>query len=132
MKFFFSVLLLTLFVSCSKEEPKKYTKEEMLSFCTDKDSTCTVILPKSMDQGVHCDDYGDGCIHGHMVKAREMDFIAVEYETPNQARRAAKRYHGFVTRNWLLDDVTGEPVLEKFVTEAFPETVKFDAVVLDE
>jgi hypothetical protein len=37
--------------------------------------------------------------------------------TEAQAISAAKKFRGYYARNWLFDDVTGEPVLEKFVTE---------------
>ena len=35
-----------------------------------------------------------------------------------KAKFAAKKVRGFYVRNWMLDDVTGEPVLEKFVQES--------------
>jgi hypothetical protein len=47
---------------------------------------------------------------------RKLELIAVEFETEEQAKAAARKFRGWYTRNWLLDDVTGEPALEDFVS----------------
>ena len=102
-----------LIVSCTKE--LKYSKEDLFFKAHKADPSVTFVIPKSMNEGVTCADYTEGCLSAHTVKVKHLELIAVEFMTEVQARRAAMKYRGYYTRNWLLDDVTGEPVLEKFV-----------------
>lgn len=81
------------------------------------DPSVTVILPRSITEGVQCTDYTEGCISAHIVKIKNLEMIAVEFNSEKEAVLAAKKFRGYYIRNWLLDDVTGEPVLEKFVVE---------------
>lgn len=104
-----------LSASCTKEV--KYTKEALLAMAQKADPSVTVVLPRSINEGVQCNEYSEGCISAHIVKVKNLDMIAVEFTTENEAIFAAKKFRGYYTRNWLLDDVMGEPVLEKFVVE---------------
>jgi hypothetical protein len=110
---FVAILFSTL--SCNKEEI--YSKETLLKRAQTADSSVTVVLPRSMTDGVHCSDYPEGCLSAHIVRVKGLDMIAVEYPTNKEAVYAAKKVRGYYVRNWLLDDVKGEPVLEKFVSE---------------
>lgn len=109
------LFLSILSASCTKE--LKYTKEQLLVKAWKADPSVSVILPKSITEGVSCSDYSDGCLSAHIVRVQGLDMIAVEFMTETDAMFAAKKFRGYYTRNWLWDDVTGEPLLEKFVTE---------------
>jgi peptide deformylase len=109
-------LCLVLLLSCTKE--LKYTKEQLLAKAQKADSSATVILPKTMADGVQCHDYTEGCLSAHIVQVKKLDFIAVEFMTEEQAKVAARKIRGYQVRNWVFDDVTGEPTLEKFVQSA--------------
>lgn len=111
----FFILLSILAASCTKEV--KYTKEALLAKAQESDPTVTVILPRSITEGVQCSDYSEGCISAHIVKIKNLEMIAVEFNTESEAIFAAKKFRGYYSKNWLFDDVTGEPVLEKFVVE---------------
>ncbi len=112
-----------LSASCTKQV--KYSKEALLAKAQAVDSTITVILPKSMAEGVTCVEYSEGCLSAHIVRIKHLDLIAVEFMSVGEAKLAAKKFRGYYTHNWMLDDVTGEPVLEKFVTYHL-EAKKFD------
>lgn len=116
MKSFLLIFLILLFASCTKE--LKYSKEELYTKAKNADSTTTFILPKSMTEGVSCGDYAEGCMSAHIVQVQKLDFIAVEFMTTEQAKFAAKKVRGYYVRNWVLDDVAGEPLLEKFVEQS--------------
>jgi len=109
------LFLSILSASCTKEV--RYSKEALLAKAKEADPSITLILPKTMNDGINCSDYTEGCLSAHIVRVKELDLIAVEYMTEAEAIYAAKKFRGYYIRNWLLDDVTGEPVLEKFVTE---------------
>jgi hypothetical protein len=106
-------ILSILNASCTKE--LKYSKEDLLFKAMKADSTVGVVLPKSMNEGVHCTDYTEGCLSAHIVKVQNLEFIAVEFTNQAQAIHAAKKIRGLYARNWVFDDVTGEPLLVKFV-----------------
>lgn len=109
------LLLSILSASCTKE--LKYTKEELLELGQKKEPDARFLLPKSVTEGVNCADYTAGCISGHTMKVLGLEMILVEFETEEAAIAAAKKFRGYYVRNWLLDDVSGEPILEKFVVE---------------
>lgn len=114
----FPLILLSLSIlsaSCTKEV--KYSKEALLAKAKAVDPSITVILPKTMAAGVTCAEYSEGCLSAHIVRIKNLDLIAVEFMSQGEAILAAKKFRGYYTHNWMLDDVSGEPVLEKFVTE---------------
>jgi hypothetical protein len=104
-----------LFFSCSKEI--KLSKEKLFSTAQKADSSVQLILPNSLTEGVSCSDYTEGCLSAHTVKVKNLEMIAVEFTNEAQAIYASKKYRGFYVHNWFLDDVRGEPELEKFVQE---------------
>lgn len=104
-----------LSASCTKEV--RYSKEELYAKAVAADATTSFVIPKSISQGASCSDYTEGCLSAHIVKVQNLEMIAVEFMTEKDAIYGAKKFRGYYLRNWLLDDVAGEPVLEKFVTE---------------
>lgn len=108
------LILSILTASCTKEV--KYTKEELLSKAMAADSSVQLILPKSINDGINCANYTEGCVSGHTVRVKNLELIAVEFQTEEQARYGAKKIRGYFSRNWVFDDVTGEPILEEFVS----------------
>ena len=108
------VCLSILSASCTKEV--KYTKEDLLKRAQAGDASVELVLPKSINDGISCSNYTDGCMSGHTVKVRNLELIAVEFGSEEQAKYAAKKIRGFYAKNWVFDDVTGEPILEDFVS----------------
>lgn len=114
----FPLILLFLSIlsaSCTKE--LKYNKEELLETIQQARPEARFVLPKSVNEGVDCGNYTEGCLAGHTLKLMNLEMILVEFETEAQAIQGAKKVRGYYARNWIFDDVTGEPVLEKFVEE---------------
>ena len=116
MKSFALFFVACCLVSCTKEV--KYTKEELYAKAVAAEPTVTFVLPKGISEGITCSSYTEGCLSAHTVSVRQIEMIAVEFMTEEQAKFAAKKVRGYYVRNWLFDDVSGEPVLEKFVTES--------------
>ena len=115
MKSFVSIYAFILLVGCTKE--LKYSKEELYMKAKAADPSVTFILPRSLSEGIDCGEYSDECIAGHNIQVQRLDLIAVEFQNEEQAKYAAKKFRGYYVRNWLLDDVSGEPLLERFVVE---------------
>lgn len=103
-----------LTLSCTKEV--KYSKEALLKKAQNADSSVTIVIPK-MEEGIRCDEYTPPCFSGHLVKIKNLDMLALEYLSQEDAIQAAKKYRGYYTGNWFFDDVAGEPLLEEFVTK---------------
>ncbi len=114
--FIFPTLLALSILSASCTKEVKYSKEELLHRAQAADPTVQLILPRSINEGISCSNYTEGCLSGHTVKVQNLDLIAVEFATEEQAKYAAKKIRGYYTGNWVFDDVTGEPILEKFVS----------------
>ncbi len=110
--------LVVVTVGCSKEKEPTYLKEELVNLApaegTDK---IDVVLARDINDAVPCADYGEGCLSAHRFRTRGLNFIAVEFETPAHAETAAKKIYAWTSRNWLLDDVDGEPLLERWAAE---------------
>ncbi len=114
-------LLFIFGCSCSDEplvEPT-YSKSDIMFKIIKADPNAREVLPKDMNSGIKCSDYGTGCIRGYVGKIVGYEMTFVEFETPSMARAEALRVKQLYTRNWLLDDVKGEPPLEKFFKQVF-------------
>jgi hypothetical protein len=114
MKILFIFFLHLLVISCSKKE-LSYSKEQLFKMAKEGDPDLSFVLPKSINEGINCKDYSEGCVSGHTVKIKNLELIAVEFMTEDQAKLAALKVRGYYSRNWVFDDVTGEPTLESFV-----------------
>lgn len=58
-----------------------------------------------------------GCVPGtgKRIRARLVEFLAIQFETEPQARAAAAKYGQYHKCNWLFDEAAGEPVIEHFL-----------------
>lgn len=127
---FISLITLSL-TSCSEE--KIYTPLEMFDMAYKFDNTIEEVRigVKEKDRQIDCSDYPEeGCLKGSpkRFKIRLVEMIVVQYMTTLDACRAAAKIGQWHARNWLFDDVTGEPVLEDFVKQVYkanrPKTVE--------
>ena len=120
------ILLLTFMVSscsCTKEEPT-WSAQEMWFHAVDQDPSFELVpIPNhEPHRRVICENYSlDGCVlgSGKRVKVKKIELLVLQYVTPRQACEAAKTINQWYARNWLLDDVTNEPVLESYVQKVF-------------
>ena len=76
-------------------------------------------MTSGINSGVQCKNYGTGCVKGKKAKIRKVVITVVEFDTAENARTSAKIIDQYYSRNWVFDDVTGEPVLESFVKKVF-------------
>lgn len=118
MKFFIFTLIISVFVGCSKKETPKdpiYTAEEFMKLAHETHET------HEKGQTLNLSDYSSGIIAKDSVALvyERLTFFAVEFETVEQARNEALRLNQYHARNWLLDRVEGEPILEDYVIETF-------------
>tara|TARA_X000000950_G_C13879352_1_gene646222 strand:- start:1402 stop:1752 length:351 start_codon:yes stop_codon:yes gene_type:complete len=63
--------------------------------------------------------YGAGCKKIFEVQVDMLILRCVEFDTVENAQKEAFKLKEYSFKNWLFDEVTGEPPLEKFVKEAF-------------
>ena len=111
-------LLSILSASCTKEV--RYTRDEILARAQEADPTVKVIPPVVNDkEAPTCknSDYPPGCLNVFVVSVKNIEILAVEFPSEEEAKFAAKKVRGYYLHNWLFDDVAGEPIMERFVEE---------------
>lgn len=105
---------LFIFFACSKELPN-YSPIEFKAMAKEGDPDLRVVVPKNFaEQLVDCDQYKPACRYGIIVVIKNVKMRALYYDDQKKALQAGKRIRGYVSRNWVLDDVRGEPILERF------------------
>lgn len=122
MKYFSLVLLLCfLSFSCSKEDPKWTPFELTNKMLAMPGGASEVVMTQENTPISQCVGYGQRCVvqSGKIFKVGIVTFVAVEFATTEDAWFAARELNQFYSRNWLFDDVKGEPSLETFVKERF-------------
>jgi hypothetical protein len=108
-----------ILVSCSGDPT--WSRGDMWTKAYEVDPTIELVPIIKQEQRILCSNYGPGCVpgSGKRIKIRMVELIVVEYESMEDAWNDAKRFNQYYTRNWLLDDVKNEPVLEDFVKKVF-------------
>lgn len=120
------LLLIFILGACSKS--LNVSKLEMFKLATNANPSFEMILPKDINSGVKClnadgsYNYGPGCISGHQVKVGDLDFVAIEYDSEEHAKKDAKRLNQCFYVNWVFDEVAEEPSLLAFITKAYNAT----------
>ena len=77
------------------------------------------VIPENMETYVHCSDYGPGCVSVKEAFTSNITFIMVQFKNEEQACKNAAVLGEYCLKNWLFDEVVDEPILERFVEEAF-------------
>jgi hypothetical protein len=100
-------------VGCTKENPT-LGKWKLMFRILEHDKNAKLITPEDMQSGIKCSDFGPGCNGAHMARVINLEVIFLQYDSIESAREEAKRINGYYIQNWVLDDFTGEPSLERF------------------
>lgn len=119
-KYFFILILSSFFSGCFSDEKPNISRDELLKRGRIGDPELKVLVPKSIsDSLINCGDYTPPCRFGYIVVIKKIKLKVLAYEKQSDALVAAKRVRGYVARNWVFEDVTGEPILERFVQKHF-------------
>ena len=115
------IFLLALFLLFSCTDEPKYGGRELYSMAQEVDPTIELVPITDPAKRILCQNYGPGCIEGSgkRVKVRRVELIVVEFKDIKSAKAEALRLNQYYARNWLFDDVKGEPVLESFVKKVY-------------
>jgi hypothetical protein len=116
--FFILISCSILFFSCSRkndEHGKKFTFEELMARSVD-----AVELPKKVEDGGIPIDFTQYAATANQIESRgfryrKLLFWAISFATEEDARKEALRLNQYYSRNWLFDQVEGEPILEDYV-----------------
>ncbi len=113
-------ILFLLTFSCTSKQDNIYTRRQIFDMAKNADPNMRLILPKSIGTAiVNCASYKPACQNGHKVEVKGLEMIALEYEKPENAKKSAVAIRGYHIKNWVFDDVRGEPILERFVKKTF-------------
>lgn len=117
MRFFILILPLILSSCSCQEELPNYSRKEMLEWARQADPNMKIKVGDLTKALVDCKDYTPRCQIGYRVVMKTVEFNVLQYNDQKSALEAAKRVRGYVARNWVFDEVRGEPVLERIVTK---------------
>lgn len=112
-----SLILVLILASCSKKEPR-YSVTQIMNIVTSEAAGAQEVFIADFQQELRviCENYGEGCVgNGKRLRIRGVDLLMIEFANTRAARQEALKLHQWYVRNWLLDDVTNEPILESFV-----------------
>ncbi|MBT3982897.1 MAG: hypothetical protein HOE90_16170 [Bacteriovoracaceae bacterium] len=109
--------LILLLSSCSGED--KYGRKEAFDMIKASDPNIEFIIPSDLSKGIQCSDYGPGCIGGITVRIKFLEVIIVEFQNSDQARAEAMRIGQWYSKNFVFDDVMGEPMMEDYFKQLF-------------
>jgi len=108
--------LLFIFISCSNDgEVPNISRDKMLAMARLADPTMRIKVGSIDKALVDCKEYVHRCRTGYMVVIKNLEMKALYYENQKSALASAKRLKAFYYRNWVFEDVRGEPILERFV-----------------
>lgn len=107
-------IFLVFSFGCTKKE-KLLNKMDILKLVWKADKTAKLIKPKDITGGIKCSNYGPGCKAGHTGRIIGLEMIFLEFDSEKNAKVEALKIDGYYYKNWVYDDVSGEPDLEKFV-----------------
>jgi len=113
---FISLSFLAVLITCTAKNVEQY---EIIELGKKVDPDFHLILPGVNDLPVSCEPYGPGCQLGIRVQHQYLSFIMISYLKPEQAQAAAEELGQYYYRNWLIDQVAGEKILERFVEQAY-------------
>jgi hypothetical protein len=116
------LILLLLLLACSDEPNPTYMKSELIKLGKASDKTFKVILPKDLSSGIKCSEYGLSCSGAFTVQVQGIYMVAVEFTYAKDAQEMARVLNQYHARNWMFDDVKGEPVLIHFITKTLGAT----------
>ena len=124
--------LLLLSVSCTKEDPR-LNKFDLIKLILAKDKNAEIIkqsIPKGGKAPIRCENYIDRpegmsysdyeshidsiCARALPVRVINLEIVVIEFNTIDEAKSFGSKLNAFVLKNWVFDDVSGEPDLEKF------------------
>lgn len=118
MKWAYIFLFFLSSYGCSNKELPNYDNKTFLDMGRVGDPNLRIILPGSIAETVvDCSEYTPACRYGVKVVVKKLEMKALFYDDQKSSLEAAKRIKGYVSRNWALDDVAGEPILERFVVK---------------
>lgn len=119
------LLVLTILTSCFGESDT-YSREQFLSMARKGDPDLKLVAPKSIsDKVVDCYDYIPNCRYGYRVIIKNVQMVVLFYDKPENAKKSARRLMAYRSRNWVLEEVKGEPILERFAKKYLKAVEEF-------
>ena len=114
---FILIFSLFTFFGCSKKadhQGEKYKLEEIKKMMEEGGAT---ELPKKIEEGgvpIPFSEYSPGVnqVESYGLRYQRLVFFAISFETEEMAKNEALRLNQYYTRNWVIDRVEGEPLLE--------------------
>ena len=120
--FLFLVSFSLIFSGCEEKEKTWSAADLWLMGIAEEKSLEQVPIPQHEEhRRIVCKNYGPGCVagSGKRIKFKGVEFIVLMFQSTKQAKAEAYRLNQFYSRNWLFDEVTGEPIVESFLRRVY-------------
>lgn len=115
----FLLALLFILTSCD-DTPSNWDNFTVLDMAKEVEPNLRVMVPESFDKPVvDCKLYKPACKAGYKIKLRGMMIMPLEYTNYKDAYDCARRINAYWVKNWVFDDIIGEPILERFIEKTY-------------
>ncbi|MFN8370740.1 MAG: hypothetical protein U0T83_08985 [Bacteriovoracaceae bacterium] len=118
-KLLVAIIMLLMLINCSKKDDQLMGAGQIVDIAKSYDPTTMQLGGFKPEEKVSCEDYGPECLLAIKLKVKDLNFDVIQFESLDVALRHAKKIDGYYYMNFVFDEVTGEPVLEKYIKEAF-------------
>jgi hypothetical protein len=124
LKFFIVLINLLLMFSCTNKS-ELITRLEIYELGKKYDESIKLVLAEEIGGGPICEGrdgevpYGKGCQRVFVIQIAGLELRCIEFNSLESAKLEASKIQEYYYKNWVFDEVVGEPPLESFVTNAF-------------
>jgi len=115
--FFYIITANTLFIGCEEPPPPNISQQAMIGMARGGDPEMHILVGNLTAALVDCKKYRPKCKIGYRVVIKKLSLDALYYETQEDALASANHIQQYLSRNWVFDNVVGEPILERFVVK---------------
>jgi hypothetical protein len=120
--FLFLFLLGTLFsCSSSPELLSNVSREELWNQVQKITTDVELVVTTKEEDRVKCGDYSAQCQNAFRLRVGLVKMILLQFTDTQTAHDEAIKLNQYHYRNWVFDEVRGEPYLEKLLQKAFGE-----------
>ncbi len=118
----FLLLSILFLLGCSSDSSKPLPnigREELWNEVVKVTSDVELVVTTHEEDKVSCLSYSEKCLNAFRLRVGLVKMILLQFTDTESAYQQAIKLNEFNYRNWVFDEVRGEPYLEKLLQKAF-------------